>query len=489
MNFKQWYAINETTSESDLTKAIDKVKSYLDPSADSKQIDELDKGFNELIKLKDMDVVPNSELKKTRDKFSVQPTLAINVHRAISTHILVPLPYNMSGGLYGLHNKDNPTFNNKPNPFYQTLGTTKFENWNKYNEAFFTTLWSLSVQASSEKLAKQLKKYSKYANDFPYSKPLDQEKPENWPDTEALINIPLKSGKEVALADWMEDAGKLYKTLSDFIKDNIQHKTKKDADIKKEKKEQDKQEKIQAKKTEDEKVRAATPPISFQAAEKMQKQIEALLQKQKEEYMADFLEVAHDQVDDFINSMPKTTDTSSQAYERAKHVRSANPIANRIVKSKPDGSYEQPSEEDFQKAANESWRNVSSTFFYRITHKLTPIVMAKAAQTGQPANIQVINATTRYGTLEVMLKVTFSDNSSFIVNHKMVAAISSARRGAWFSTGGGKRFYRFPTTFHDVIMPDGKKMKLPSANSVYTDFAGTKPPEAIESDEETEVQD
>ena len=38
MNFKQWYAINETTSESDLTNAIDKVKSYLDPSDDANAI-------------------------------------------------------------------------------------------------------------------------------------------------------------------------------------------------------------------------------------------------------------------------------------------------------------------------------------------------------------------------------------------------------------------------------------------------------------------
>lgn len=485
MNFKQWYIINETTSESDLTKAIDKVKSYLE----SKEINQLDQGFNELIKLKDMDVVPNSELKNARDKFSVQPTLAINIFRTISPHILLPLEFREGGGLHGLANKDNPTFNGRPNPFYGALGTNKFENWAKYNDALRTAQWTMPVQASSEKTAKQLRKYSKYANDFPYSKPIDQEKPENWPDTEALINIPLKSGKEVPLVDWLEDAGKLYKTLSDFIKDNIQHKTKKDSDIKKEKKEQDKQEKIQAKQAEQEKVRAATPPISFQAAEKMQKQIETLLQKQKEEYMADFLEVAHDQVDDFINIMPNTKDISENARKRSLEIRATHPIANRIVKPKTDGSYEQPSEQDFQKAASESWRNVSGTFFYRITHKLTPIVMAKAAQTGQPANIQVINTTTRYGTLEVILKVTFNDNSSFIVNHKMVAAISSPRRGAWFSTGGGKRFYRFPTTFHDVVMPDGQKMKFPSAISVYTDFAGTKPPETIESDEETEIQD
>ena len=489
MNFKQWYIINETTSESDLTKAIDKVKSYLDPSDDANSINRLNQGLAKLMELKGMDVVPNSELNAAKEQFKVQPYLGARFFSFITRHNLVPLPLHQGGGLDGLANKDNPVVNGKPNPFYQALGTPKFENWVKYNEALNLAVFGMEVGPTAEKAAKGLKKYAKYANDFPFMQPIEGEDRNNYPEREAITKVPLKSGKEIVIVDWMEDAGKLWKTLSDFIKEHIQHKAKKDADIKREKKEQDKQDKIQAKQAEQEKVRAATPPISFQAAEKMQKQIEALLQKQKEEYMADFLEVAHDQVDDFINSMPKTTDTSSQAYEREKHVRSANPIANRIVKSKPDGSYEQPSEADFQKAANESWRNVSGTFFYRITHKLTPIVMAKAAQTGQPANIQVINATTRYGTLEVMLKVTFSDNSSFIVNHKMVAAISSARRGAWFSTGGGKRFYRFPTTFHDVIMPDGKKMKLPSANSVYTDFANTKPPEAIESDEESEVQD
>lgn len=490
MNFKKWFFINESTSESDLVKAIEKIKGHLDPSDDAQAINRLDQGLAKLMQLKGMDVVPNSELNAAKDQFKISPhTILPRIYQ----HYLNPLN---RGNFGGFQNKDNPIVDGKPNPFYQALGTSKFENWTKYSDALHLALYNnLSVGSDAEKIAKTLKKYAANANDYPFVHQLDKEQYNDLAKIDAPVNIPLKSGREIVLADWMEDAGKLWKTLSDFIKENIQPKAKKDADIRKEEKEKVKQEKDQAKKAEIERARAAIPAASFEADEKMQNQIRELLQEKKEEYISDFLSVAHDQVDEFIKLMPQPPSSrlygseAQKTYKEEKRIRELLPIASRIVKEEPDGLYIQPSEAAFQKAANESWENVSDTFFHRITHKLTPIVMAKAAKTGQPANIEIISVTTRYGILEVKLRVKFSDNSSFDVNHQMVSAISGARRGAMYSTGGGKRFYRFPTTFHNVIMPNGEKMQSPSVLSVYTDFAGVKPPEAIKSDEEAEVQD
>ena len=37
---------------------------------------------------------------------------------------------------------------------------------------------------------------------------------------------------------------------------------------------------------------------------------------------------------------------------------------------------------------------------------------------------------------------------------------------------GGQPFFQFPTTFHDVVFPDGKKKKMMSYEQMNTDFLG-----------------
>jgi len=484
MNFSDWLIITEATTESDLANAVNKVKAYLDEKSSA----EIDMGMKELMELKNKDVVPNSELNAAKEKFKVHPDFATNIYRAVTVHNLVPLPLQSGGGYRGLDNQNNPEVDGKPNPFYKALGTDKFENWNKYKDAFIQFLWAQGVSPNSEKIAKNLKKYAKYANDFPFMKPIEGEKAENYPNTEALMNVQLKSGKVVSIADWMEDAGNLWKTLSDFIKENIQSKAKKDADIKREKKEEAQKEKVKAKEVAAEKVRAETPVISFKAVEELGKEIDVLLSNQKDEYKKNFLIVANEQIDKFIASSPKPRDYSEPAIKMKRDLRARYPLGAQLVVTKDD-AFTRPPEDKLEKVAEQSWRNVSQIFFSRITGKLAPIVAKKAATTGKQANIKLIYSSANYGSLEARLKIQFADGSSFSVVHKMVAAISGARRGAMFSSGGGKRFYRFPTTFHNVILPNGESLKHPSAMSVYLAFAGLDKPPEIEKDEETEVND
>ena len=55
----------------------------------------------------------------------------------------------------------------------------------------------------------------------------------------------------------------------------------------------------------------------------------------------------------------------------------------------------------------------------------------------------------------------FEDNSKFTVQNSIVLSYSVY----------GKPFYRYPTTFHNVILPDGKKLNNPSEAKIKKEFA------------------
>lgn len=65
------------------------------------------------------------------------------------------------------------------------------------------------------------------------------------------------------------------------------------------------------------------------------------------------------------------------------------------------------------------------------------------------------------GTFSGDILVTFKDGSSFVVRNKTVHKMSPQ----------GTFFAQFPTTFHDVIMPDGSKMSQPSEKRMQDVFA------------------
>lgn len=64
------------------------------------------------------------------------------------------------------------------------------------------------------------------------------------------------------------------------------------------------------------------------------------------------------------------------------------------------------------------------------------------------------------GTIESGFKFKFSDNSSFEVVNKIIVKTSTR----------GKEFNQFPTTFHNVVLADGSKMKQPSEEKMVKEF-------------------
>lgn len=136
-------------------------------------------------------------------------------------------------------------------------------------------------------------------------------------------------------------------------------------------------------------------------------------------------------------------------------------IATRIIKR--EGTYSKPEfiiSKDWKKwvkkEAIQMVADMVDKFIYKNTAKLAPIVATK----NNLKNIEIIDATTSRGVIEGLMKYTFKDGSGFDVKNKVVASYSK----------NGTFFYRFPTTFHNVVMPDGSKLQGPSEKAMNTTF-------------------
>lgn len=107
---------------------------------------------------------------------------------------------------------------------------------------------------------------------------------------------------------------------------------------------------------------------------------------------------------------------------------------------------------ELEKEAEAQVEAMQNMFVFKNTRKLAPILTTK----GNLGEQKVISVSTRQGIIEAILSFTFEDGSSFRVDQSVVM---SHTRDRWNNV---TYFYRFPTTFHDVVMPDGSKMKYPS---------------------------
>ena len=106
---------------------------------------------------------------------------------------------------------------------------------------------------------------------------------------------------------------------------------------------------------------------------------------------------------------------------------------------------------------------IRDEFVYKNTGKLSLIIRNKGTQ-GNPlenlddAKVTKILPGPDFGG-EIL--IAFSDGSRFTVRNKTVSKISSL----------GALFNQFPTTFHNVVLPNGKKMSAPSEERMLKVFA------------------
>lgn len=96
-------------------------------------------------------------------------------------------------------------------------------------------------------------------------------------------------------------------------------------------------------------------------------------------------------------------------------------------------------------------------FVYKNTQKLSYILYNK----NNLDTVQLTNVSLGHGYVECTVECKFKDGSEFLANTSVVSAHSKY----------GKPFYRFPTIFSNVIMPDGKALKNSSEQRMDEIFA------------------
>lgn len=115
----------------------------------------------------------------------------------------------------------------------------------------------------------------------------------------------------------------------------------------------------------------------------------------------------------------------------------------------------------------ELWTRLRDFFKMRIMEKISGIIQYKKTVDGSDFDIVENRPTFFDGTLDCDWKITFTDGSSFNLKQRAVYSTSVL----------GNPFYRFPTTFHHVILPNGERMVNPSVSSIYKDFVKIPEPD------------
>lgn len=110
-------------------------------------------------------------------------------------------------------------------------------------------------------------------------------------------------------------------------------------------------------------------------------------------------------------------------------------------------------ESRLNKDAEQYAEDVMAEFVSKMTKKLDQIIVAKGDFKSIIKSGMISNHRLRF---------TFEDGSAFTVQNQIVVV--------W--NYGSAPFNRFPTTFHDVIFPDGTKMATPSEAKMKSDFIG-----------------
>lgn len=112
-----------------------------------------------------------------------------------------------------------------------------------------------------------------------------------------------------------------------------------------------------------------------------------------------------------------------------------------------------------QKAADSAADAMQEQFLVKNTRKLVSILEQKNVPLdGDP---EILHARARAGVFEGDIRVSFADGSSFVVRNQVVI-----KRNSY-----GTFFNQFPTTFHNVTLPDGRPMGTPSEERMNTVFA------------------
>jgi hypothetical protein len=163
---------------------------------------------------------------------------------------------------------------------------------------------------------------------------------------------------------------------------------------------------------------------------------------------------------------PATHYTHKDARGREQVV---DPLAVKLLYKVLNSNYEKRGHYTVYKADADTWvasdkeaeqqaRLIRDQFLYKNLVKLTPVLEAKGDEALQSVReIGLFDLAGLKGEFEVL----FKDGSSFRLRNEVVFVVNSF----------GTQFHRFPTTFHDVMLPGRVPMPSPSEERMHAVFA------------------
>lgn len=166
-----------------------------------------------------------------------------------------------------------------------------------------------------------------------------------------------------------------------------------------------------------------------------------------------FLSKLADQIVKYLEANPDIK--RMKAYDHF----SKNPMLAFLFSRMVDSSMKLTNDwEDFiKKMAQEAADQIIDGFIYKNTGKIAFVIYKK----NNMKSVKLDNVSIGQGKVECDLHFEFEDTSRFTATSSVVGAVSKF----------GKWFYRYPTTFHNVMLPDGKKLSGPSEQKMEEVFA------------------
>ena len=198
--------------------------------------------------------------------------------------------------------------------------------------------------------------------------------------------------------------------------------------------------------------------MSSLAKKELESILEDIIQQQKDKLVNNLSKELIKTAESEILLIKKENITNPISWNAKNSHKRINLIGGIIDKGTATGSYTiNPNEvklaknyeENTLKIATKAAEEILLEFKGKIISKLSDVLLKSAHP-----KINVINSSVNFGTLEATLKFEFT-KSRFTIKTQAVSV--------WQTT---KPFTRFPLTFHDVVLPNGEKLKNPSESKI-----------------------
>ena len=192
-------------------------------------------------------------------------------------------------------------------------------------------------------------------------------------------------------------------------------------------------------------------------SKEIEEELEKIGKGFEKELQANFEDYFEMIIDQYQKDAKKAERTNPYDLYKSQSNYHLNKILHNFLDSKFDGdarggyvySLKSDYKSTLKKMATQNAKDGVEKFVYKMKMKLSVIV------SGRGIGVNVDGNHNRN-----MLSFEFADGSRFTVQNSIVLSYSVY----------GKPFYRYPTTFHNVILPNGKKLSNPSEAKMKKEF-------------------